>query len=72
MTLYYYLDVFYTYFLFCAFCACKILSQKKINKKIKFKTGLMTSFILLLNLSAMQRMQKDICKEHWKEFTVFK
>ena len=47
MTLYYYLDVFYTHFLFCAFLYLWNLFVKNKNKK--FKTGLMTSFILLLS-----------------------
>ena len=46
MTLYYYLDAFYTHFLcFVLFVRVKSYHEKK-NKK--FKTGLMTSFTLLL------------------------
>ena len=56
MTLYYYLDVFYTHFLcFVRFCTCEILLQKKkINKK--FKTDLMTSFILLLKCTVVMML----------------
>ena len=51
--------------IFCFVLFARVKSyHKKKYKKIKFKSGLMTSFILLLNLSAMQRMQKDICKKH--------
>ena len=48
MTLYYYLHVFYTHFLcFVLFCTCEFFFVKETKK---FKTDLMTSFILLLTL----------------------
>ena len=60
--LYYYLDVFlYTFFVFVCckrFCALLYLWNlfvKKIKNK-KFKTGLMTSFMLLLNLWLFMRI----------------
>ena len=48
MTLYCYLDVFYTHFYVFFFVFFVLV--KSFCKKKKFKTGLMTSFILLLKI----------------------
>ena len=47
MTLYYYLGVFYTHF----YVLCFFVLEKCKKKNKKFKTGLMTSFMLLLDLA---------------------
>ena len=62
MILYYYLDVFYTHFL----CFVFFVRVKSFLKK-KFKTGLMTSFILLL---IAQEIWLNLGKPHCKHLII--